>query len=362
MSEEAEYVIIGLNSYGRNLWGCIDRAVRQFGGERFTEGGILGRIRVWKHNDHVFAHGLSIGSAEVARVRRNLVEKVQSIFEANHMIAGSELVTRQSQDEYPQLLAMHGRWILGLRVLFLVAFSAVAFVATLRLLIFSGMFQLLEPTLEFYSYAIGVLPLSWGLGTFWYMHMGNRAAQLVESGVDLGEHVALLVRFPQPQLMELDLHMNEHTGHDSSESSPDRKPDFGIQKEIDFIRISEHIKLPKHSLYSIVLDTSQLDEVKDELRKQGGSILTAGRPHVVTRALFNLKLGYFILSGAIVLLGTVSIGVTGRQILGVDTPGFWIVFLSGFLLFLLVTKLVSDKMWIWLERRFIKPSVAGVIS
>lgn len=360
MSEEIEYVIIGLNSYGRDLWGCIDRAVRQFGGERFTEGGILGRIRVWKHNDHVLAHGLSIGSAEVARVRRNLVEKVQSIFEANHMIAGSELVTGQSQDEYPQLLAMHGKWILGLRVLFLVALSAVAFVTTLRLLIFSGMFQLLEPTLEFYSYAIGVLPLSFGLGTFWYMHMGNRAAQLIESGADLGERAALLVRFPQPQLLKL--HTSEHTGHDSSESLLDRKPDFSIQKEIDFIRISEHIKLPKHSLYSIVLDTSRLDDVKDELRKQGGSILTAGRPHVVTRALFNLKLGYSILSGAIILLGTASIGMTGRQILGADTPGFWIVILSGFLVSLLVTKLVSDKMWIWLERRFIKASMAETIS
>ena len=359
MSEEAEYVIIGLNSYGRDLWGCIDKAAKRFGGDRFTEGAILGRIKVWKNNDHVLAHGLPIGSAEVARVHRDLVEMIQSGFEANHMIAGSELAIGQSQDEYPQLLAMHGKWILGLRVLFLVTLSAVAFVTTLRLLIFSGMFQLLEPTLEFYSYVIGVLPLSFGLGTFWYMHMGNRAAQLVECGADLGERVALLVRFPQPQLMELDLHMNEHAGHDSSESSSDRKPDFGIQMAIDFIRISEHIKLPKHSLYSIVLDTSRLDEVKDELRKQGGSILTAGRPHVVTRSLFNLKLGYLILSGAIILLGTASIGMTGWQILGADTPGFWIVFLSGFLVSLLITKLVNDKIWTWLDRRFIKASMAG---
>lgn len=345
MNQDREYLMIGVNSYGRDILGSIDKIMKRTGAERTIEG----KMRVWKKDSQVLGTGFSIGSAELARIHRNMEAPVLSWLSTVPVspLDDSKIVAQSSQGVYQELLKMHRWWVLGLRMMYLAALIAVLFLASLRLLIYSGLFPQYEPVFEYYSYSIVVLPLSFGLITLWYMYLGNKAVKLVESIAEPSENITLVVRFLQPQGIDLSAHLRKNNEDDSILDVSDRAPVFTVEEAV-----SEHIRFSQHSLYMLTFGKDLQGTAMERLDKLGGLVLSVGRPYAIQRALFNIKITYFLIVGMFFVVSSILSGMVWAWFLGHTSIQFMAVFLLSLLMFLVVIRLLRDRIWMWLEQRF----------
>ncbi|MGY5852791.1 MAG: hypothetical protein RTU92_04420 [Candidatus Thorarchaeota archaeon] len=345
MNQDSEYLMIGVNSYGRDILGSIDKIMKRTGAERTSEG----KMRVWKKDNQVLGTGFSIGSAELARIHRNMKAPVLSCLCTVHdsPFDDSTVVAQSSQGVHQELLTMHGRWVLGLRMMYLAVLISVLFLASLRLLIYSGMFPQYEPVFEYYSYSIVVLPLSFGLITLWYMYLGNKAVKLVESIAEPGENIALIVRFLQPQGIDLSAHLKKNNEDDSILDVSNRALVFSVEEAV-----SEHISFPRHSLYMLTFGKDLQETAMERIDKLGGLVLSVGRPYAKQRALFNIKITYFLIVGMFFVASSILSGMVWSWLLGHTSIQFIVVLLLSLLVFLVVIRLLRDRIWMWLEQRF----------
>ncbi len=348
MVEDSDYLMICSNSYGRDILGSIDRTMRQLGAERAIEG----RMKVWKRHGQVLGNGFSVGSAELARIHQDVLAPVQSALSTVpvHPLDDSTVVARSSQDMYQELLEMHGKWVLGLRSLYLVSLIAVVFVTSLRLLVFSGIFAQYEMLFEYWSYVIVLLPLSLGLGTLWYMYLGSRAVKLVHSVAEPGDNTALIVRFSREQGIDLPVHLSKDREDGPAVDASDKTPAAFTLAEA----VSDHVSFSQYSLYVLTFSTDSQEMIMEQLHERGGLVLSIGRPYAIRRALFNIRIIYSLTLGLLFVVGLVLSSAMWTWLVGYLSMQFMVLSALSLLALLMAIRLLHKRVWLWLERRFFK--------
>ena len=349
MSENIEYVLVGVKSYGRNFLGSVGRILELAGGEESTEGG----IKIWRSGSRVLADGFSVGSTEIARISKDVLSSIFSEFSTKpvHPLDDYRIVVPYSQSVYHELLTMYRQWALGRKLSLLMAALAVIFVAAVRLLILSSFFPQYESLFELFSYAIGVLPLCLGAATLWYMYSGHRALLLIETVAEPSKPTALLIRLPRLQEHETSTDEGEDKGSELAGKASDSRLGSLLEESV-----SDLVRLPKHELYVLAIDGVSQDGVVTQLQESGGTILSVGQPHTMHRALFYLRITSLTISGLLFLLGLVLSRLVWGWLFGYPSSQFWLAFLSSLFVLLMATRLLRENMWLWLEERLLERS------
>ena len=181
----------------------------------------------------------------------------------------------------------------------------------------------------------------------WYMYLGNKAVKLVESIAEPSENITLVVRFLQPQGIDLSAHQRKNNEDDSILDVSDRAPVFTVEEAV-----SEHISFSHHSLYMLTFGKDLQGTAMERIDKLGGLVLSVGSPYAIQRALFNIKITYFLIVGMFFVVSSILSGMVWAWFLGHTSIQFMVVFLLSLLMFLVVIRLLRDRIWMWLEQRF----------